>query len=621
MPTLRSDETVKMSILPDGTVGAAHLTFDANQFLSLFDRDVILNRYSPVLQKRIGLSHQKNIEIRGSFRTNYDYANATGYGGFSFIQVRKNSSGRASAYSGYGIAWRPSHPDYATISAVTDIAESETPGRYDIEASVLKYPDNGVMYLVYDDNGIDRHVPIQCGGYSDGWLTGCYTGGIVPDANMSVCYMAPNVYIVDNNSVHGDGYASRYVIDPLTGLAYIMAATWVIKPNVQYYFKITIDDTNALAFHLGEDDELGEGTEVVRCGPLTPLSEYLGDLDHDSFGVSVYDTGGYQWWYDNLTISKLSGEYAVAYFVMDVSEMPDDLQLELLAHASGVQNGIIANIWNPNAPAQWDNILESGTSDYAIMVSDVFQKSVYAPDGYVTIMVRSMHPSGALQPSEVHIDYIKVIRTTMLGMHMGGCVDVYVDDPSAVIEQYNIEVPESRIIDMAEGGDISSITYNDSPLVYGVDYVYAEDPSYARSSLGIVKIVFAEGYIDKTVTINKWESEVIAGAQGVLDKDIHRPLNASVIVKHKKIHEITVSPEGNGVKEAIEGYVQGLMYANKTKKLSYSEAVAYVYRIVGEYHPITIEIKSHDGKRIITKSLFMPGQEYGIDEAETFRVI
>jgi len=404
--------------LPTGQDGIALLTLNSRGFLDSFDEAVLLDRYSPVVQKRIGAAYQSNIKISGAFRTNYEHSEDNPWGGYSFIQVRKNSTGKASAYSGYGIAWRTSVPDKDDLVEITGVNDNGD-GYWAIACSNPGTEAHETLYLV--QTGTDNktlYIPFQHEGYDSGELTECYMPNATPTTSDHIALMAPNVYIVDNDPVHGDNYASRYIVDPLTGLSFIQAGTHLIEPGKSYEFEITIDLNNALSFSLKVAEEEGEAETILSTGATVTLSEYLSSPNMDSFGVSVYDTNGYQWWYDNLKIEKLANEYAAMFFGMDVSGMPETLQVQITAEGT---SGFNLDAWNSSA---WDNLASYGAGDTATVLSKSFSKSAYSAGDIVTLRITSADASEIGVPAEVSVDSVKIIRGIAPGVHVGGCLDV-----------------------------------------------------------------------------------------------------------------------------------------------------------------------------------------------------
>lgn len=626
-----------MVTLPGNQHANVIVDFDVNRFLESFGSDQLiqLNSYSPVVQKRIGSGNQKNISITGRFRTNYEYSSTSYYGGFSFIQVRKNSSGKASAYSGYGIAWRPSAPDLEALIGITLAEASDLGlGYYDITHDGTIETDNNLMYLNYVDTNTNKliSVPFHYAGSEAGILTGCHIPmvSLADISTGSLAFMAPNLYIVDNDPVHGDTYASKYVVDPLTGLAFIQAATVQIDSNATYYFRMDIDDDNALHFYLAEDaQDLGEPASLmIQTGSAIPVSEYLRGGNMDSFGLSVFDTGGYQWWYDDIKIAKLSGEYSVLYFRFDATDMSEMLQLELSAYGESSDslgtptNGIVVNVWNPDT-ITWDNILTAPLNlEYATMVSNIIARDTYTEDSHILFMVTTRNPSRPDAPSAVYVDYVKLVRSSVVGMHVGGCIDLYVDDPGATYQTSTATVDaDSYYVDVSGYMNISSIWMGDVELMYSRDYVIVDgDPGTFNTTRSVAKAKFTSAFAGQTVTIYYWMSANTAGLQGMLESDDHRPITTDVLVRHKRIHEITVS-ESSTYAYLVQAYLDALTYEDGYKILNYSDLVKYIYNTEGQYPTMRLLITTFDNKKRRVATLDKMGQEYPIGETETFRIM
>jgi hypothetical protein len=603
----------KRFTLPTGQSGIALLTLNSKGFLDSFDEAVLLDRYSPVVQKRIGATYQNNVKISGIFRTNYEHKDDNPWGGYSFIQVRKNSTGKASAYSGYGIAWRtsvPSKDSFIDISSVRDDGE----GYWTITCDDPDTDTDDTLYLVQSGtDGKSYYIPFQHGGYNGGTLTECYLSNVTPSDSDQIALMSPNVYIVDNDPVHGDNYASKYVVDPLTGLSFIQAGVHLIESGKNYEFEITISSDNSLIFSLKEAGASGEPVDVLTTGANVPLSEYLGSLNMDSFGISVYDTNGYQWWYDDLKIEKLANEYAAMFFKMDTSGMPDMLQAQITAEGT---SGFNLDIWNGSTPA-WDNIISYGTERLATVLSKSFSKDSYSEDGLVTMRATSIAESDVGAPAEINVDSIKIIRSIAPGVHVGGCVDVYIDDPDAQVTDEDVTLSDA-MGDVSNYPNIVNVTAGPAALVYGVDYVIVSgDPSTYNSMRSQSMIRVTQDHASATLTVSYWDSPVLTSIGEELDSSDHKPVATDVLIKHKVIHEVRTT---EGV-SSLEAYIGQLQYENGVKTISYSDFIKYVYSLSGTYISPRITIHAFDGKQRRMATLFAMGQEYAISDIETFRVV
>ncbi len=606
--------------LPTGQNGVALLTLNSRGFLDSFDEAVTLDRYSPVVQKRIGEEYQKNIKLSGLFRTNYEHSTDNPWGGYSFIQVRKNSTGKASAYSGYGIAWRPSVPDMDDLIDISSVAADGRDGYWRIACDNPNTDTEATLYLV--QTGVDlktTYIPFQHEGYDSGALEGCYIPNATPSTSDKIALMSPNVYIVDNDPVHGDNYASRYIVDPLTGLSFIQAGTCLIEKDKSYYFEIRIDGNNALSFSLKEADEEGDPVDILSTGAAVTLSEYLGGSNMDSLGLSVYDTNGYQWWYDDIKIEKLASEYAVMYFLMDVAGMPESLQIELTAAGSAPgQDGLCVEAWSSSL-REWVNILTYSRDAEETLISKTMSKTAYAEENIITIRVRSLGGSSASEPAMISIDSIKVIRSTTPGVHIGGCVDVYVDDPEAQRTIQNIRlVSTGTYADVSIYPNISKVTEAGTELVYGVDYVIeAGDHNTYNSNRSEAILRVAAAYSGAILSITYWNSHVMISIADMLSSDDHKPVATDVLVRHKVIHEVVI----DSYEQSLLSYMSTLRYENSVKTISYSDFVKYIYNTTGIYASPKIIVHAFDGQKRRMAALTSMGQEYAINEIETFRVV
>lgn len=607
--------------LPTGQNGIALLTLNSRGFLDSFDEAVTLDRYSPVVQKRIGEEYQKNIKLSGLFRTNYEHSADNPWGGYSFIQVRKNSTGKASAYSGYGIAWRPSVPDMDELIDISGVDAVGRDGYWQITCGNPDTDTEATLYLV--QTGADlktAYIPFQHEGYNGGALKGCYIPNATPSTSDKIALMSPNVYIVDNDPVHGDNYASRYIIDPLTGLSFIQAGTCLIEKDKSYYFEISIDGNNALSFKLKEADAVGDPADILSTGATVTLSEYLGGSNMDSLGLSVYDTNGYQWWYDDIKIEKLASEYAVMYFLMDVAGMPESLQIEITAAGSAPgQDGLCVEVWSSSL-GEWVNILTYSNDAEATLISKTISKIDYAEESMITVRARSLGSSTASEPALISVDSIKVVRSTTPGVHIGGCVDVYVDDPEAQRRRTGISLATTgTYAGVGSYPNISKVTVAaGAELMYGVDYVIeAGDHNTYNSNRSEAILRVAAAHTGATLNITYWNSLAMESIADMLSSDDYKPVATDVLVRHKVIHEIVT----DSYEQSLITYMDTLRYENSVKTISYSDFVKHIYNTTGIYASPKMIIHAFDGQKRRMAALTSMGQEYAINEIETFRIV
>jgi len=619
-------------ILNNGSVVTATIEFDAASFMDEFDSDIIANRYSPVLQRRLGPSYQKNVYISGQFRTNYSMQHTESQGGYSFIQVRKNSIGKASAYAGYGIAWRPTAYNTDIEIAITDAVSSELgEGYYDItkDAGATIPPEATILYLIHtDSNGKKVYIPFEYSSINGNVISGCYIPNAEPQvATDKISIASPNVYIVDNNPIHGDNYSAKYIIDPLTGLSYIQSATRIIEKDKTYYFALVIGEDNSVEFYIDDDpDDLTDASNlVISSGATTTLAEYLNTPNMDSFGISVFDTCGYQWWYDNLLIGKLQKERSVLYVLFDVTEMSEELQIEASGYGEGEDIGMGIDIWRPDDG--WVTIAQSPATDLAITETEMFKKSEYEENGYIKAKIYTQYPGNMDTPSILNIDYVKLVRFSPYGCHVGGCVDCYIDDDNAeIISSSNAVAQPLKYVELVGKGNIVKITAGtpEVELVYGVDYVMVVNSTSEMNSKNAKTLIkFRDTLVDLHVNVYYWESEAVQSMQIMFDDARHAPVQSSVLVKHKNIYNVSIYSGGaQDVYDAATDYITGLAYINGEKTISYVDAYKHITALTGKRaFDLTLTIVGYDGNTQVESVLTGPGNTHAITETETYRIM
>lgn len=134
-------------------------------------------------------------------------------------------------------------------------------------------------------------------------------------------------------------------------------------------------------------------------------------------------------------------------------------------------------------------------------------------------------------------------------------------------------------------------------------------------------IKFAPDYYGEEATVSYWDSDAVTSAQSLMNDDSHRPLGLNVLVKHKSIHEITISPDDALTESYIASYMEDLQYLDGVKSIVYTDIAKYIYSETGSYSDVTLFIKYFDGSRMKYRTLSTMGQEYKIEETETYRIV
>jgi len=424
----------------------AKIKFDIEKFFSTYgvqnDSDV-LDSYNPVVQKIIGTDNQKGVTLTGEFKTNYDAITNSELGGYSYISFRKSSKGKANAFNGYGIAWRPLTKTQNTLGPSTTL--SIAGDVYSIPVNIFTGLGQQIAYVERDINGKNYFAPVSFN-LTAGEGTSCILSNMMGEelVNGDLLYLAqPNVFIVDNDLINADIYQGQYMESTSSVMAYIKSAVVNIIKDTTYFFKLEIGEDNQIDFYLNTTGSFTSEDKVISSGSATPLSAYLETSDIDSMGVSVINTGGYQWYYDNFTLIKNSAAYATFLAEIDTSLLTNSIGLHISGYGVGVNessvaNGLIAKLWNPTNSV-WDTVITNTFTSTQISVSDEIIRDTYEVDGKIKCLVQTMYPREIdVSESLLTIDYIKFESSYNVGVHVGGCVDVYVDDDALQEKVINV---------------------------------------------------------------------------------------------------------------------------------------------------------------------------------------
>ncbi len=612
------------------------LRFDVSKFLEEYSSgdDIPVETYNPICQKKLSSELQKNIEITGKFRTDYDPVESGSHGGYSYITVRKPSSGKADAISGYGIVWRPSSYDAESLELTGTVSGTTitlNPGDgVHLGTNTVAFISNVIGNKIY-------YVPFEFTRDTD-ILTDCvFPENITPSGEVTILVCEPNIFIVDNDLVNADMYVNKVMEFPGNTLAYIVSGITKIEKNTDYYFKMQISEDNAIDFYLEETEEaLEEATAKISCGARTPLSEYLATSNMDAFGISTVDTAGYKWYYDNIQIRRLAGEYAVNYFEFDISTLADMIQLYIKGYGSGYGgDGLKMYVWDPSQEV-WEQIAENTFSVSGLTISNDIDTEYYATDNTIKIKVQTSYPSGLTTEAAISLDYIDVRSSYNSGVNIGGCVDVYIDDEYLKSDTVDVEPDLSDYINVIDFSNrvpvwIDKIIIKDSSpeieLTEGIDYIWEHnDNNYERSVRGQSIIKFNPA-ISSEVRITYYYSSLVKNVQNWVNEPHIHYKGQDILVRHKNIHLLSiVATTGDNtilstIKGHIEDYVNTLTSKDGEVSLTYEGIKEYLYLQGVRELSYLVVTDNYRENGVKTKEIInVPGDVITINKTAIFRL-
>jgi hypothetical protein len=605
--------------------------------------------YNPVVQKKLGNDQQNNIEIKGQFRTDFDVTKSNGVSGFSYITMRNNSIGKALAHGGYGVAWRPSEANSAVRAKATTIEGDILNISFaNSNSTIADFNVSGDFMTAYIDN-----IPFEYSGTDPNQLTGVslssVASSIIADVNAPkiVTLANHNLMIVDNDYISLDLYAGKHVEYDGGALSYIKSGITEILPDTTYYFSLTIGAENELQFRVASNkSELYNGMPVISTGARTPLSEYMSTPDMDALAISVIDTKGYKWYYDNIKIGSLSREYPILFISMDSSDLPNFINAHFRAYAEGfsednsIEYGVELYVWNPTTLA-WvligDNEYSSMGATNITRVSEDIEKANFESDGHIKLALMPSNPSGSLAElnSTIVVDFFKLQGVSNISVNIGGAVDVYLDD--AYLKQDSVDFTPDTDNFMNNINEDRAIVWVDSVhikgdenavLTEGIDYVWAWNEDNFKYSSKVQDVIRLSNGLASELTLNYTYSPIVKAAQDVIDTDPNVSYKGQdVLVKHMAIHllDLTATLLGKNIAE-----IMGLLN-QYTKDLTLNENEQYVLIWDDFYNylrdngatsitALNILSKTRTGGKVVSSLLRKSGQSIVIDKYSVFKV-
>ena len=623
-----------------------NVDFDIDKFFNAYTsgpQDRSYETYSPVVHKVLGAEQQNNIEITGQFRTDFvpDASNINS--GYSYITVRNNSIGKAIAHGGYGIAWKPSSSDNDTKTTV---------GNYALSTKILTIGSSSGFDLASNSSGIAYvdNIPFTYTGVGTNTLTGVtvsLSAGIAMVSGAVVTASAHNILIVDNDYVGADIYAGRYKEFDGGALSFIASSYANIQPDTIYYFSLIIGTENEIQFRISSDESTLDGSDaVITSGARTNLSKYLDTDNMDAFSLSVVDTRGYKWYYDNIKIGSLDSEYPVAYFEMDTTNLSALITAEYRAYGMGYSSenvlvyGTELWVWDPRY-GKWQFL---GGNDYASLtasnystISAELEKNDYSTSDKIKFIIIPSGASGSLSGynATLEIDFFVLKSSLGQSVNIGGAVDVYIEDAclQSKSEGFSPDLV-NRLTPIADGDAmvwVDKVYFASDPttiLTEGIDYVIAwasNDFKYSSKSNKGIRV--ANG-ISADIVIDYYYSPLVNSVQKLVDTDPRVGYKGQdVLIKHMAVSKLSLT--GTSTSNSLEEMTILLSEFIKTIDLDSSGDYVlgwssfYSYLLDNDViSPANIEILSMtrvDG--LIESSLIKAaGQQFSLDNKSTFKV-
>ncbi len=585
--------------------------FDINSFMHAFDSEKKIQSFSPVVQKNIGIENMKGVNITGSFSTDYDSQVDNGDEGLCYILVRRNNEGRARSRCGFGVAFRPTCIDSdATPYAIRSLQRTGE-GYYSIEISGTPLIKSNTLYRRVGSS----IVPFTYETYNQ--TTSLISRAYIPEQDITasdIIYVAsPNVFIVDGTTSSDDAYFSE-VIKGVSNVQCIASSLCLIKPNTTYNFKLSISDNNAAEFFIGEDKDAL--VSAISSPSATLLCEMNDPSLFTSFGVSVDKTCGKQWLFDDIKISRLSGRHIAAFFVISTTSLSENVQIYAKCGGYGVSDGVQLYVMNKNDG--WDIVGAHSSSQVEDIRSSSFKKADYEDDGFITAMIVTSGKSSEETIANLYIDYVSIESVDPQGTHIGGFVDVYIDDPDIYPDSLLFTVNESRSISFDEENvaGIISLSNEGKELSPGFDYYVTCENVDELNSTKCRYLIGVAPWVTGSVAINHYKSIQLPAIQSFLSDGGGKLVGKNVLVKHKKVYTLFISsiysPE-------IKEYLSNLT-VDETYDISYEGIYSYLQLKGYSSFEFSVSYSAFNGESFEIGTISNPGDKLSVKKDGTTRI-
>ena len=618
--------------------------FDIDGLINrLVAEDVTSHEYSPVIQKTLGSN--KNLVIRGKFRTDYDVSDQKHYEDcWSTIQVGKRHAGKVSAFDGFGIAWRPTIQETTTVATLLhDLAGGET----DIRVSTGDTFSNSGVAFINDRSFI--YASTSAGSGTRMTFKGCENVEYASEgANV---FAAPsNIYLIDCAIRGDDIYFGEESIKTNGPLNYIAAGFRHIIPNTDYYFQLTIGDDYAATFKINEIDSFDDVTATISYGARTPIFEYLyrSGVTFD-FGIGVLNTAGYEWKYDNIRIASFEDTYLNMYLEYDISTLGSPAYFKMSGYGrgkidgSGSDSGYGIELYVMDASNDWIYLDDIRTRDTYKLYDDYVSPAIgdeYFIGGKVKLLLKTKYPQTAesvlgYQPSYIEADYMCLSDDGFAAYHLGNKIDTYISDERDLRRvQVDITIPNSKsyrigstsgfklpviLIDSVEllsGGAPTGIILRE-----GMDFVVKPtDPNYRYSIYEELTIMFRQ-YGGMGARIIYKTTDLIESLQELVNSELMKVTPVDNVVKYYNPVTVDVRlmsdcPRTDDLDKALREAILSASILEWTDILT----MAYTYGATS-VTSLDINIISHNNNgRVESKVLSTVGDIYQLSKIQRFVV-
>jgi len=416
-----------------------------------------------------------------------------------------------------------------------------------------------------------------------------------------------NVYLVDNSPLANDLFISNtFVINENGENTWKAAAKYEILVNTIYSFKMMVGEDYSLSLYIWPANQAQPVTPLLNVGaPLGALSS-IGDR----FGIGVMGTNNCQWWYDDIVITSTVGIHTAVLYRLKArpSNFPVGTSATLNFYGYGIDGDSPNQLFGATAfirtltSGVWNWVeMGSNTSTNASdrMTTKISKEFTIGPeyisdDEFVDMLTTTTYATTSV--TDLTTYYVSLEETIGSGVHVGGCADIYVNDPSKIVvaEQTINNITGIVELSAANGflGPIHSIIDIQIAMV-GDSFIPNQDWVYVPGDISNALSIYEYPYISFNPTLSNYKVKVIYRyyqngdpIQTLMESDIYRYSGTSNVVKimppvFVRFNSIQFrgSITDSSIRKLLKDYVHSLtdtISLNEIINLLYLNGVTYI---------------------------------------------
>ena len=430
-----------------------------------------------------------------------------------------------------------------------------------------------------------------------------------------------NVYLVDNNSLANDLFISpNFVVNPQGENAWKAATKIPITISTEYDFELAISTDYAMSLKVWEKGTSDQVTPLT-CGAPKNGPNASGTL----FGIGVLGTENCQWWYNNLLITTATGVHTAVLFKYKArtADIPDGTSTRIKHYGYGSDVG---GNWGLTAFVSkkisgdwvWEEIGTNTAKDVtdknlSLIQYDFTMGSNYRDtDQFINMLTTSTYAADTV--TAVGSYYTDLETALPSGVHVGGCADIYINDPSRILVATNSVNNTTGIIELSAAngflGPLHSIISVQTSLVgdnlaVNTDWtLVSADPTAAFSIYEYPYISFSPALLNFKINIVYRYYHDGPDVQTLLDSDAYRYSGTDNLAKIMPPTIVTINTldyRGNVPVETMQSTLKN--YINTSTTIVLADIINLVYSTGATWIDIAnidISITAYDYNRIIS---------------------